>query len=257
MAKKAITIIASVEAYSNLSTFTTIEELNQTVRSYKKQLADQLTKSTLKVLDHLHRYSAKYLGVSFCSKNNIAQTLNISRKTVIRACQKLEVLGVIKQLETKRRTDMRQTTNAIIIQPIEQIVPQEEVENEGKCPTKKTTKFLKQIPLKTRTDTSERVNPSQDTNVSDWVNKDFSTICGSFYNAKDVEEFWRIVYISNKMYQMQMQDLICVSVDAFKQLVVKIKRGKVENKFGYFTGILRQKMRRTFMRNAFNSFLET
>nr|WLE91021.1 hypothetical protein GGBNIMDK_00052 [Bacillus cereus] len=64
--KQAITILASIETYENLVSFRTIGELNDTVRAYKKQY--KLNKNQLAVLDHLHHYSAKYLGVSFKTK---------------------------------------------------------------------------------------------------------------------------------------------------------------------------------------------
>ncbi|MED2784446.1 cytosolic protein, partial [Bacillus thuringiensis] len=146
--KQAITIIAGIKTYENLVSFQTIEELNDTVRAYKKHFTDQLNKNQLAVLDHLHNHSCKYFGVSFKSKQKIAEVLHVSRRTVIRACQHLEFLGIIKQLEMKRPSDMRQTSNIIVIQPLivkEQIVTQEPAKNAEFCHTKKTTaKTLKQ-----------------------------------------------------------------------------------------------------------------
>ncbi|MED3466574.1 helix-turn-helix domain-containing protein [Bacillus thuringiensis] len=144
--KPAITIIASIETYENLETFQTINELNDTMRAHKKQ--HKLNKTQLAVLHHLHQHSVKYLGVSFKSKKKIAEDLNISRRSVIRACQHLESLGIIKPLETKRKSDKRQTSNVIIIQPIiaeDQIVTPKPAKNDEIChPPKTTTKTLKQ-----------------------------------------------------------------------------------------------------------------
>ncbi|PEF60476.1 helix-turn-helix domain-containing protein [Bacillus cereus] len=139
--KQAITILASIETYENLVSFQTLKELNDTVRVYKKQFADQLNKNQLAVLNTLHNYSSKFLGVSFRTKKHIAEDLDISRRTVIRACHHLESLGIIKQLEMKRKSDMRQTSNIIVIQPIiveEQIVTQDPTKNDEICHTKKT-----------------------------------------------------------------------------------------------------------------------
>ncbi|HDR8108836.1 TPA: cytosolic protein [Bacillus cereus] len=144
--KQVISIIASEETYENLASFQTLKELNDTVRAYKKQY--KLNKNQMAVLDHLHHYSAKYLGVSFKTKNNIADALHISRRTVIRVCQYLESLGIIKQLEMKRKSDRRQTSNVIVIQPIHtdgQLVTPEPAKNVEICHTPKTTtKTLKQ-----------------------------------------------------------------------------------------------------------------
>lgn len=140
--KQAITILASIETYENLVSFQTLKELNDTVRAYKRQFADQLNKNQLAVLNKLHNYSSKFLGVSFRTKKHIAEDLDISRRTVIRACHHLESLGIIKQLEMKRKSDMRQTSNIIIIQPIiteEQLVTEAPTKTVEICHTKKTT----------------------------------------------------------------------------------------------------------------------
>ncbi|CUB59448.1 hypothetical protein BN2127_JRS10_04961 [Bacillus subtilis] len=139
--KQAITILASIETYENLVSFQNLKELNDNVRAYKDHFADQLNKNQLTVLNHLHNHSCKYFGVSFKSKKKIAEDLEISRRTVIRACQHLESLGIIKQLEMKRKSDMRQTSNIIVIQPIiakKQIVTEAPTKNAEICHTPKT-----------------------------------------------------------------------------------------------------------------------
>ncbi|MBG9839094.1 MULTISPECIES: helix-turn-helix domain-containing protein [Bacillus cereus group] len=165
--KKGITIIAGNETYENLATFKTVDELNETVRAYKEKFVDQLNKTQLAVLNKLHNYSSKYFGVSFRAKKNIAEDLNISRRTVIRVCLHLESLGIIKQLEMKRNSDMRQTSNAIVIQPIiveEQVVTQAPIKNEEKCHTNKT----KPISLKQKTkDINIRNSNESQSNVND------------------------------------------------------------------------------------------
>lgn len=118
MTKTKIQIIACEETYQNLKTFEDINQLNDSVRVYKEQFKDQLTKSAVNILTFIHGFSAKYPGVSFLNKNTIATKLEISRRTVIRACQLLESLGIIKQYEMKRKTDMLQSCNAIVIQPV-------------------------------------------------------------------------------------------------------------------------------------------
>ncbi|PGY50797.1 helix-turn-helix domain-containing protein, partial [Bacillus thuringiensis] len=168
--KQTITILASTATYENLVSFQNLKELNDTVRAYKEQFADQLNKNQLAVLNHLHNHSCKYFGVSFKSKKKIAEDLNISRRTVIRACQYLESLGIIKQLEMKRKSDMRQTSNIIVIQPIiveEQIVTEDPTKHAEICHTKKT----KSISLKQK---SKDINKrKEDVSQSIQQNVDF------------------------------------------------------------------------------------
>lgn len=106
------------ETYQSLQTFSTLDEMNQTVKYYKQQFKNELTKSTYAVLDFLSTWACKYIGVCYLSKSKIGDELGITRRTVIRACEQLEDLGVIVQHSTKRATgDRRRSTNAIVLQP--------------------------------------------------------------------------------------------------------------------------------------------
>ncbi|QSX24475.1 helix-turn-helix domain-containing protein [Priestia megaterium] len=153
MAKEKIEIIASIETYENLSSFESIDDLNQAVRAYIERFKDQLNKTHIAVLKVLHGHSAKHLGVSFLTKRNIGKLIGKSRATVIRVCNYLEDLGIIKQLEMKRSSDMKQTSNAVIIQPIQEEEPVQEMAQIEENATQETPKmqhqknktFLKQI----------------------------------------------------------------------------------------------------------------
>lgn len=153
MAKEKIEIIASVETYENLSSFESIEELNETVRAHVELHKDKLKKTHIAVLKVLHGHSAKHLGVSFLTKNNIGKLVGKSRATIIRVCKHLEDLGIIKQLEMKRRSDMKQTSNAIIIQPIQKAEPAKEndqiqpntTQENSNMQHQKNKTFLKQL----------------------------------------------------------------------------------------------------------------
>ncbi|MBW3492465.1 cytosolic protein [Bacillus sp. FDAARGOS_1420] len=151
MKKNCIDVIAQEESYHNLSTFTDVKELNKVVRTY----SDVITTSVKRVdvqarlitlLDILKRHSCKYVGVSFLCKNSIADIMDVSYKTVQRLMKKLVDLDMINQIAMKRKKDMRQTSNAIIIQPIvEEVSDKTPTEMIEKCPTKKTnTISLKQ-----------------------------------------------------------------------------------------------------------------
>ncbi|WP_412762879.1 helix-turn-helix domain-containing protein [Priestia megaterium] len=153
MAKEKIEIIASVETYKNLSSFESIDTLNEAIRSYIERFKDQLNKTHVAVLKVLHRYSAKHLGVSFLTKRNIGKLVGKSRATIIRVCNHLEDLGIIKQLEMKRSSDMKQTSNAVIIQPIQTEESVKEInqieenatQESSKMQHQKNKTFLKQI----------------------------------------------------------------------------------------------------------------
>ncbi|HFK1415785.1 helix-turn-helix domain-containing protein [Bacillus thuringiensis] len=269
--KQGITIIAGNETYKNLATFKTIDELNKTVRAYKEKFADQLNKTQLTVLNKLHNYSSKFFGVSFRTKKHIAEDLNISRRMVIRVCLHLESLGIIKQLEMKRKIDMRQTCNAIVIQPIiveEQVVTQAPVKNEKKCHTNKT----KSISLKQNIKDINKRNSNENSNtpeenmeqadfVAHWVPERFISLVGSFYSeSKTIQELWKVVRQCNKIVNHITGDKaftkdqeLTIGLQAIKEFVMKIKAGTKMNKgkFAYFNGIVNNLMDKFYFDKEF------
>jgi DNA-binding Lrp family transcriptional regulator len=117
-------MIAGEATYTNLTTFEDIEQLNKTVRHYKDLIADMdlrqdVKRNLLTVIEYIKRHSCRFFGVSYKGKRKIAADLEMSDKTITRLCKRLEVLGFVKQYAMKRSSDMQQTVNAIVIQPIE------------------------------------------------------------------------------------------------------------------------------------------
>ncbi|WP_052144642.1 helix-turn-helix domain-containing protein [Halalkalibacter okhensis] len=242
MSKKAIQIIASEETYRNLTTFSNITDLNHTVRSYKEQFADQLNKTQVAVLDLLHRFSAKYKGVSFLSKSNIAEKVGKSRRTIIRVCQALEVLGIIKQYETKRATDCQQTSNAVVIQPVKTIVPNTDYR-------KSVTQEPEQI-VTPEDNTSQKQKQNNKNNVeptlieldSSYLGKDipkpFIDAAKVFFpEAQSIHELWQKVRIAYKRTNIDttLDQLTHDIVGVFKSSIFSLKRGAIRKDFkGYF-----------------------
>lgn len=108
-------LLNTESTYKMLAPFTSIEQLNANTKAVRQQFGKQLTKATREVLDVLHRYASKYYGLCYLSKSKIADMLGISRRTVIRACDLLESLGIIVQYELMRHNgDKRQSSNAIV-----------------------------------------------------------------------------------------------------------------------------------------------
>ncbi|HHL0972242.1 TPA: cytosolic protein [Bacillus cereus] len=172
--KPAITILASTETFQNLSTFQTVEEMNQTARHYRDRIRTSVTRSDvqgklLALLELLKHHSCTYIGVSFLCKNSIAAFLHVSYKTVQRLMKKLVDLQIIRQLPMKRKSDMRQTSNVVLIQPhTEDLSDKDSIKNPVNCPTKKT----KSISLKQK---SKNINKRKE-DVSQSVQQDVDFI---------------------------------------------------------------------------------
>ncbi|MFE7820534.1 helix-turn-helix domain-containing protein [Priestia megaterium] len=248
MAKNAITIIASENTYENLSTFKTIEELNETVRAHKESGADVLNKTQVAVLDLLHRYSAKYKGVSFLAKNKIAELIGKSRRTVIRACQVLESAGIIRQYEMKRKSDMQQTSNAIVIMPIEATVEQVPVTQERAQMTHQEDKtFLKQNPKNINTTREDAPAENYPSFIpSSFVNK----VKPYFPKLNDVYQLWgkvRLGYIKSTTKQ-PIDTLNNVVEDIMTDAIAALKLNRISKgqTFEAFKGYVYGTARRTF-----------
>ncbi|ANS45873.1 cytosolic protein [Bacillus thuringiensis] len=273
--KKIIEIIASKESFRNLSAFTTVEELNKTVRTYRDTIRMSIKRTDVQsklitLLEILKRHSCKYVGVSFLCKNSIAQMMEVSYKTVQRLMKKLVDLGMIKQVAMKRKKDMLQTSNAIIIQPIvEEVSDKVDTKSPTKCPTIKTTPVsLKQNikDINKRNNTENNTTPEENINEADfvahWVPERFISLVSSFYSeSKTIQELWKVVRQCNKITNFSTGDKafdkdqeLTIGLTAIKEFVMKVKYGvkMKKGKFAYFNGVVNNLMDKFYFDSTFS-----
>jgi DNA-binding Lrp family transcriptional regulator len=227
MAKQCISIVASEETYMNLKPFEDIKQLNKAVRTYKEQYQGELSKTAVSVLDILHRYAAKFTGVSFLTKNNIASMLGKSRRTIIRVCQQLEQLGIIRQYEMKRKSDMKQTSNAIVIQPIQkENVTQVESEKPVESSTQKTDmSHQKDFSFKTSSLNNNHLNTKRSPYIK-FVPKSLQHY-QAFFGKKVKDLYGRVWLAAKKLGVTVNQDVMQhIGFIALDQLKTYTKQGK-------------------------------
>lgn len=274
MEKKRIDVIASEESFRNLSPFIELEELNKTIRAYRDTIRMSIKRTDVQsklitLLEILKRHSCKYVGVSFLCKNRIAAKMEVSYKTVQRLMKKLVDLEMIKQVSMKRKKDMLQTSNAIIIQPIvEEMSDKVDTKSPTKCPTIKTTP----VSLKQNIRDINKRNSNEDSNtpeenikeadfVAHWVPERFISLTSSFYNeSKTIQELWKVVRQCNKVTNFSTGDKafdkdqeLTIGLKAIKEFVMKIKSGANMNKgkFAYFNGIVNNLMDKFYFDSEF------
>ncbi|UTG84545.1 helix-turn-helix domain-containing protein [Bacillus paranthracis] len=278
--KQAITVIAREESYKNLSTFTDIEELNTTVRTYKDVINSTIKRSDLRkrliaLLELLKRHSCKYIGVSMMRKNTIADKMGTSYKTIQRLVGRLASLGMVKQVEMKRQKDMLQTSNAVVILPIiedtttdKKAVKTKESNKKATkspaiCPTIKTTPVslkqnIKDINKRNINDNSNNNDNSvKDADfVAHWVPSRFRTFANYFYSdSKTIQEFWKVVKQCNSIVNyvtgetaFTKEQSTNIGIQAMKEFVMKVKCGTKMNRgiFAYFNGIVNNIMDKAY-----------
>lgn len=238
---KRITIVASEASYESLRTFETIDQLNGTVREYKRLFAAELKPTEVTVLNLLHRYSAKYTGVSFLRKGKIAELIGKSRRTVIRVCNRLEALGIIRQYEIARPTDKRQTSNAIVIQPaVEQqpIAANVTPKANGNVTPNKTTSSLKQNRYVYNTYPSGLVPAQMSASITPYVL--FKNTVGYFVDDPKLTNKLYGIYLAQTSYIREhhtAEELLGAGLEAVTTAFTATKR-KLRNIAGYFHGTL-------------------
>ncbi|MDA1824646.1 MULTISPECIES: helix-turn-helix domain-containing protein [Bacillus cereus group] len=274
MEKKRIDVIASKESFRNLSPFIELEELNKTIRTYKDNIRISIKRTDVQsklitLLEILKRHSCKYVGVSFLCKNRIAEKMEVSYKTVQRLIMKLVDLGMIKQVAMKRKKDMLQTANAIVINPIvEKVSYKTPDKSPAKCPTIKT----KPVSLKQKIKDINKRNSNEDNTtleenikeadfVAHWVPERFISLVRSFYSdSKTIQEFWKVVRQCNKIVNYTTGDKaftkdqeLTIGLKATKEFVMKIKSGAKmqKGKFAYFNGIVNNLMDKFYFDSEF------
>ncbi|EXY09354.1 MULTISPECIES: cytosolic protein [Bacillus cereus group] len=274
MERKRIDVIATKESFHNLSSFNDVEELNKTIRTYRDDIRMSIKRTDVQsklitLLEILKRHSCKYVGVSFLCKNRIAEKMGISYKTVQRLMKKLVDLEMIKQVAMKRKKDMLQTSNAIIIQPmVEEVSNKVDKKSPTKCPTIKTKPVSLKQNIKdiNKRNSNENINtPEENIEQADfvahWVPERFISLVSSFYSeSKTIQELWKVVRQCNKVTNFSTGDKafdkdqeLTIGLKAIKEFVMKIKSGTEMNKgkFAYFNGIVNKLMDKFYFDKEF------
>lgn|GEM_PF-1958780 len=186
-------LLNTTETYSKLQSFTSISILNEAVKMHRQNFSNQLTKSEQATLDLLARFACKYIGVCYLAKSKIADMLEVNIRTVRRACNTLESLGIIKQYPLKRHNgDRRQSSNAIVIQaPKADVLPQ--------CPPK-------EAPIKTSN--TKNTYDTEKCEITDQVNESIALKEGLITKLpsaiKAIAPFF------------QMEELYCIAGTVYK-----------------------------------------
>ncbi len=128
------------EYLAQYTTFNSIEEMDQHVEGHIQQHFYELTESERAIVYKLASHSLNYPGVCHLKASTIADSLEISTKTVYRAIKNLESLGIIKKQSTTKEKGGR-GANIYIILPVQsescesqyepfEVVPLQEVYNQ-------------------------------------------------------------------------------------------------------------------------------
>lgn len=237
-------LLNTESTYALLQPFESIEQLNANTKKIRQQFGKQLTKATREVLDVLHRYASKYYGLCYLSKSKIADMLGISRRTVIRACDLLESLGIIVQYELMRHNgDKRQSSNAIVflsqVSAREAFVEVNEVVSDNmhsnsdvtpECHAKDALCDTPQKDLNNTYDTGERATLIKNGLVSK-LPKTLKYALAPFFDAEELYEIVGVVYKAKASVDRDIK--IEDHEETFRETILSVmnafKRGKAKS----------------------------
>ena len=119
MAKQKIEVVLNNETIQSYINHKGKEDLNHSYYEHLNLNRELLTKTEKELFFKLAQYAIKYPGVAYISMNKLAEQVKCSRQTVLRAYKKFKTLNMIEVINTRRKSDNRQTSNIVCIIKIE------------------------------------------------------------------------------------------------------------------------------------------
>ncbi|MEH7386475.1 hypothetical protein V7147_13865 [Bacillus sp. JJ1521] len=239
----------TIDKFEDYSNFSSLQEFNRHMEMWMLQYKDDFSKGELVGLKRLVRYSAKVPGVCNAKIGTMLKSIHeeyngngVSRSTFKRMIQKAVALGIFTVYETERKNGS-QTSNLYVFNRYPEInsthhePPKKEILNHH---NETSNSF------KTKQDIKERKDAPLDfTFTSDRVPVSFVEAVKPFFpEAKIIEEYWKMTTIAANKNNRDKEcvDMIELSINAFKQMIIKLKKNTVHNPFAYFYGVLTREL---------------
>ena len=244
------------ETLTKLQTFESVEQMNEAIKAYKNEY--ELTEADRNVLDSISRYACKYKGVCYLSKQKIAEEAGYtSRRTAIRACNRMEALGILKQYETRRvKGDRRRSSNVIVINNL--------------CPTlakgstsSNSERRLSQSQVTATSHgieaSSKAINSSNTYDAQRIINESIRNntpaeivdLLSPFFYGSELYKYVGIVFKAK--YRPHAKVRIEAHLEAFRACIFDVirryKRGYIRNLDAYLFASIRALSRRLFVEN--------
>ncbi|WP_368658653.1 helix-turn-helix domain-containing protein [Metabacillus halosaccharovorans] len=226
--------------------FNSIEDMDKSVRSFLYKHKSELSEATYNVLKSIWTHSVKVIGVSFAKYDYIADQVKISRRTVIRAVNKLEEMGIIKRIPTVRANKKR-GVNIIVVQEWTC-----DIASENNLSPQDVTAHV--TPNKTENKQSSLCEKKKPNNVHETspgeidhtflpenIDKEFIAASKPFLSVSETFKLWNRVLIAYRKTKLDKPlNLVMDSViSAFKQSVFAKKMNRIKSTFeGYFYSTL-------------------
>lgn len=258
----------NIKSFQSFSNFKDIRSFNNSIEQWMVDHKSTFSPSERIALKRLIRFSCKCFGICNARINTILEAIKekdcsvgVSRSTFKRMLSKAKQIGLLVVKETVRQNHS-QSSNLYIFQPYATNEPPQTKREQVEVPTEqeiivgqlnhpKTSLISKTGNLIKRTYNGDQ----QPDIIPDWLtnkNHELVSTASIYFQKQEIKEFV-IAYMSvSKSSKLPQNELISYSVDALKQTVYKIKNKRVRNKYAYFTGVLRRKVKSARIKQLWN-----
>lgn len=259
-----------IETYKQYSQFKTLKEFNTTIEMFLLDHKKDFSKGEYVALNRLTKYCAKYYGVANAKIGTILKAIHsksngfgISRGTFERMLNKSKKLGILTILHTVKPKGGKghnvYVFNKLSVSNSTQIEYRKKAEtptatkknqpkSEGEAINLLQTNKTNTLSKRKETHLYKKLNY---TFVSDKVPKEFSKLMGYFFNDSQlIEEYWKMVRIDTFRIRGVLLDddvILSTAIHSFKQMIGKLKVGKVNNPIAYFKGVLHKQITAAYM----------
>lgn len=240
---------ADYNALKKLKTFENKQQVNETVRAFLYQYKHELTPTSVNLLKIISRFAVKIPGVCWAKISTLAELVGKASRTIHRALNQLEELGIIERRKTIRK-------NGGYGHPVIIILPQDVTSDvisdlsHRQEPTKADTSTDEQPKNEPETKIyktkSLRVNKNNnDKRIDDipldesFVNKnipqEFVDQAKIGFDALEIENLWKRVEIASRKTNYFLMNETEVAIEALKETIKAYKRRRIRKTlFGYF-----------------------
>jgi hypothetical protein len=251
----------SIEQFESFSFFISLTQFNTHMEMWLAICKHEFSKGELVGLKRLVRFAAKIPGVCNAKIGTVLKAIHdeyegngISRSTFKRMIQKAIGLGILTVHETERKNGS-QSSNLYIFNRFPKSEPpkEEQLNHHNKTNNLFKTKEIDQkiIIRKEEASPSEKLTEGtlpefnlDHTYTSERVPNKFIQLVKVFFSeVKTIEEFWRMTTIAAHKHGHKEG---MGQVQSFKQLIRKIKLGRIIKPIAYYYGIVNKKFSEMF-----------
>lgn len=260
--------MANIQSFKKYSQFKSLKDFNNNIEMFLAEHKKDFTKTEYMLFRRLTKYCANVKGVATASIKAILEGIKIkdcaagaSESTFHRMKRKAIKLGILEVRQTKRTNGSQSTNLWIFKRFVSDSTTIDTPKTEGEQveqASQKEKDFRQLTPLKTsnsfKTNKQNNINKRIDTldytYVSDYVPKEFRNLVKCFFDdARLIEEYWRMVRIDTYRIRniwLDDEEILHTAIHSFKQMINKLKKGKVHNPIAYFKGVLNKQISKAY-----------